>query len=84
MPEYDSAIRRSLLKQAGDDPLLALSPALLPETDGVRLEPTLFLTRDGLAIGLRTGLERLYVVRHIPHFLRELHHAEPISFGKGF
>ncbi len=82
--DNDSMIRRSLLKQNGDDPLLALSPALLPETDGVRLEPTLFLTRDGLAIGLRTGLERLYVVRHIPHFLRDLHLNEPISFGKGF
>ncbi len=81
----DTAIRRSLLKRGtGEDPLFSLSSALLPETDDLRLEPTLFLTREGLAIGLRVGAERLYVVRHIPHFLRDLRQGAPISFGKGF
>jgi len=74
-----------LLKRGtGEDPLFSLSSALLPETDDLRLEPTLFLTREGLAIGLRVGAERLYVVRHIPHFLRDLRQGAPISFGKGF
>ena len=56
----------------------------LPEMDGVRLAPSLFLTRDGLRVGLRIGEDRLYVVRHIPHFLECREKGEPLSFGKGF
>ena len=58
--------------------------SMLPETDGIRLSPALFLTREGLRIGLKIGEDRLYVVRHIPHFLECREKGEPLSFGKGF
>ena len=58
--------------------------SMLPETDGIRLMPALFLTRDGLRIGLKIGEDRLYVVRHIPQFLRCRESGEALSFGKGF
>ena len=58
--------------------------SMLPETDGIRLSPALFLTRDGLRIGLRIGEDRMYVVRHIPHFLQCRESGETMSFGKGF
>ena len=54
-----------------EDPLFLMAADLLPETDRLELEPTLFPTREGLSIGLRVGVDRLYVVRHIPHFLRD-------------
>lgn len=57
---------------------------MLPETDGIRLAPTLFLTREGLRIGLKIGEDRLYVVRHIPHFLSCREQGQALSFGKGF
>ncbi len=57
---------------------------VLPEMDGVRLAPTLFLTREGIRIGLKIGEDRLYVVRHIPHFLECREKGEPMVFGKGF
>ena len=58
--------------------------AMLPETDGIRLLPALFLTREGLRVGLKIGEERLYVVRHIPHFLACREKGEALDFGKGF
>ena len=58
--------------------------SMLPETDGIRLSPALFLTREGLRIGLRIGEDRLYVVRHIPHFLQCREKGETLPFGKGF
>ena len=58
--------------------------SMLPETDGIRLAPALFLTREGLRIGLRIGEERMYVVRHIPHFLQCREKGETMPFGKGF
>ena len=58
--------------------------SMLPETDGIRLSPALFLTREGLRIGLKIGEDRLYVVRHIPRFLECRESGEPLSFGKGF
>ena len=58
--------------------------AMLPETDGIRLTPALFLTREGLRIGLKIGEDRLYVVRHIPRFLECREKNETLSFGKGF
>ncbi len=58
--------------------------SMLPETDGILLSPALFLTREGLRIGLRIGEDRLYVVRHIPHFLQCREKNETMSFGKGF
>ncbi len=57
---------------------------MLPEADGIRLAPALFLTREGLRIGLRVGEERLYVVRHIPHFLACRENETALPFGKGF
>ena len=57
---------------------------MLPETDGVRLSINLFLTREGIRIGLKIGEERLYVVRHIPHFLECREKGEALPFGKGF
>ncbi len=58
--------------------------SMLPETDDITLSPTLFLTREGLRIGLRIGEDRMYVVRHIPHFLQCREKGETLSFGKGF
>lgn len=58
--------------------------SMLPETDGIKLSPTLFLTREGLRIGLKIGEDRLYVVRHIPRFLECRENMEPLPFGKGF
>ncbi len=58
--------------------------SMLPETDGIRLSPALFLTREGLRIGLRIGEDRMYVVRHIPHFLQCREKGETLPFGKGF
>ena len=57
---------------------------MLPETDGIKLSPALFLTREGLRIGLKIGEERLYVVRSIPRFLECREKNEALSFGKGF
>ena len=58
--------------------------SMLPETDGICLSPTLFYTREGLRIGLKIGEDRLYVVRHIPHFLQCRENGTALSFGKGF
>ena len=58
--------------------------SMLPETDGIRLAPVLFLTKEGLHIGLKMGEDRLYVVRHIPHFLQCREKGEVMPFGKGF
>ncbi|MBR3108106.1 MAG: DEAD/DEAH box helicase [Clostridia bacterium] len=57
---------------------------MLPETDGIRLSPALFLTREGIRIGLKIGEDRLYVVRHIPRFLECRETGEALPFGKGF
>ena len=57
---------------------------MLPESDGILLAPVLFLTREGLRIGLKIGEERLYVVRHIPHFLQCREDGTNLPFGKGF
>ena len=57
---------------------------MLPETDGIKLSPALFLTREGIRIGLKVGEERMYVVRSIPRFLECREKNEPLSFGKGF
>ena len=47
---------------------------MLPESGNIRMLPVLFLAKDGLRIGLKIGEERLYVVRHIPHFLQAILH----------
>lgn len=58
--------------------------AMLPEADGIRLLPVLFLTGEGLRIGLKIGEDRLYVVRHIPQFLECREKRKSLLFGKGF
>ena len=57
---------------------------MLPESDGIRLLPALFLTKEGMRVGLKIGEDRLYVVRHIPHFLACREKGEALPFGKGF
>lgn len=57
---------------------------MLPESGNIRMLPVLFLARDGLRMGLKIGEERLYVVRHIPHFLQSREKCEPLLLGKGF
>lgn len=57
---------------------------MLPQADGIRLLPALFLTREGLRAGLKIGEERLYVVRHIPQFLQCRDTGKNLLFGKGF
>ncbi|MBR1585005.1 MAG: SNF2 helicase associated domain-containing protein [Clostridia bacterium] len=58
--------------------------AMLPESDSIRLVPALFLTKEGLRIGLKLGEERLYVVRHVPQFLQCREERKALLFGKGF
>lgn len=58
--------------------------SMLPEADGIRLQPVLFLTGEGLRIGLKIGEDRLYVVRHIPQFLECREKRKALLFGKGF
>ena len=40
--------------------------------------------QEGLRIGIKIGEDRLYVVRHIPHFLSCREKGEALPFGKGF
>ena len=58
--------------------------AILPEIDGIRLLPILFLTRNGIRVGLKIGEDRLYVVRHVPQFLSCREQKKSLLFGKGF
>ena len=58
--------------------------SVLPESDGILLVPVLFPTKEGLRIGLKIGEDRLYVVRHIPHFLQCREDKVVLPFGKGF
>lgn len=57
---------------------------MLPETGNIRLLPVVFLSREGLRMGLKIGEDRLYVVRHIPHFLQCREKGEALPLGKGF
>ena len=70
--------------QAAVPALFDAVAGMLPEADGIRLAVSLFLTREGLRIGLKIGEDRLYVVRHIPHFLTCRAEGQALSFGKGF
>ncbi len=83
----DSGAMREMegrLAQQAAPALLEAVGGVLPESDGIRLAPTLFLTREGMRVGLRIGEDRLYVVRHIPHFLSCREKGESLAFGKGF
>ena len=57
---------------------------MLPESDGVKLVPVLFLCQDGVRIALRIGEDRLYVVRSVPKFLQCREDGTTLPFGKGF
>lgn len=46
--------------------------SILPRAPSLQLEPSLFAGPEGLAISLRVGEGRLYVVRHLPRFLEAL------------
>lgn len=70
--------------QTAPSALFEAVSSMLPEADGIRLLPVLFLTREGLRVGLRIGEERLYVVRHIPQFLECRESRKALLFGKGF
>ncbi|GHU69042.1 hypothetical protein FACS1894184_12310 [Clostridia bacterium] len=58
----------------------------LPGDAEPRLEVTLHLGTFGgkpqLHAALRAGLDRLYVVRNLPQFLRCLENGEPLAFGR--
>ncbi len=58
--------------------------SMLPESDGIRLMPTVILLKDGLRVTLRVGEDRLYVVRSIPQFLKCRADETPLPFGKSF
>ena len=70
------------------DALLSAFDPPLPQEAPLRLEVNLHLSAQGsetpLHVALRVGMERLYVVRSLPSFLRALEKGEPIPFGKGF
>ena len=57
---------------------------MLPESGSIAMMPVLFLAKDGIRIGLKIGEDRLYVVRHIPHFLQCREDKTELPFGKGF
>ena len=86
-----TALESGLLQDMAKRRALEAAPALfdavaamLPESDGILLSPVLFFTHDGLRIGLKMGEDRLYVVRHIPHFLQCRENGTVLPFGKGF
>lgn len=83
----ESGVMQEMEKYRAQQAVPALFEAvssMLPESDGIRLLPALFLTREGIRIGLKIGEDRLYVVRHIPHFLECREKGIPLPFGKGF
>lgn len=82
----DGTLRAMALRQrsAASDVLFDAAAAALPLAENLKLEPTLTLSREGLSLSLRTGENRLYVVRHIPDFLEAVRRQKSVSFGKGF
>ena len=83
----ESGVIQEMEKHRAQQAVPALFEAVstaLPETDGIRLAPALFLTREGLRVGLKIGEDRLYVVRHIPNFLKCRENGTNLPFGKGF
>lgn len=66
---------RSLLNAVG---------SALPVADTLQLEVTLHLKARETALSLRTGEDRLYVVRDIPEFLSSVLSGRAMAFGRGF
>lgn len=64
--------------------LTEVTRRILPETEEVTLELTLAIQGGRLRAGLRSGVERLYVVRSVPLFIEAIEKQEVYSFGKGF
>lgn len=64
--------------------LLDAMSGMLPESDDVKLLPTIILSEDGLRLTLRVGEDRLYVVRSIPQFLKCRAEDVSLPFGKNF
>ena len=59
----------------------------LPQDGTLKLQVTVCLDRDenGCAsVSLRTGEDRLYVVRSVPQLLEAVALGQPVTFGKGF
>lgn len=69
------------------DALLSAFDPPLPQEAPLRLEVNLHLSAQGsetpLHVALRVGMERLYVVRSLPSFLRALEKGEPHPLRKG-
>ena len=83
----ESGLMQEMEKYRAQQAVPALFEAvssMLPESDGIRMMPALFLTREGLRIGLKIGEDRLYVVRHLPQFLQCREEKKNLPFGKGF
>ena len=72
--------------QAGSrgEQLMAIMESALPRTACIRLEADLYIDDSGMRIGLRIGLDRLYVVPSIPLFLDAADCGQNVTFGKGF
>lgn len=74
-------------KMTADAFLDAFDPPI-PQDAVLRMEVNIHLAERGeeatLDIALRVGMERMYVVRSLPAFLRALSIGERIPFGKGF
>lgn len=67
--------------------LSAFEPPLSPDVL-LQMEVNLHLPghseEAALYVALRVGVDRMYVVRSLPLFLRAMERGEPVSFGKGF
>lgn len=70
-------------EQALSDAFLDAVESILPQAPALTLEPSLFIEGDGVSLGLRVGEGRLYVVRHLPGFLRALSQLERIQIAPG-
>ena len=83
--EESGALREllSFRDQALSDAFLDAVESILPQTPTLTLEPSLFIEADGISMGLRMGEGRLYVVRHLPSFLRALSRDERIQIAPG-
>lgn len=68
-------------KQASEAFLEAVE-SLLPEAPSLSIEPSIFFDKGGLAVSLREGEGRLYVVRHLPQFLQALAREEQAELSQ--
>ena len=81
----ESALRRNAPERGGE--LITLIQRRMPSEATVRLEVTLALPRrqeQPVRIGLRTGENKLYVVRDISAFLEAVAEEKTLAFGRDF